>query len=223
WWWVNRFRFLVAVCGLVRYRPFRGCRLLAGAGGEPTAMNGEWVTAPGAEFFEVLRQELGELPILAEDLGLITPDVEALRDRFDFPGMLVLLFAFGGDRQNPYLPHNHRRRAVVYTGTHDNDTAVGWWLRAPQSEREFLSEYLGLTEHRPHAENIHWRLMQQAMASVADMAIFPLQDVLGLDNSARMNRPGFAANNWAWRYPSIEPLQAVADRLRHLTELYGRG
>ncbi|MGQ9865996.1 MAG: 4-alpha-glucanotransferase [Pseudanabaenaceae cyanobacterium] len=222
-WWVNRFRFLLRFVDWVRIDHFRGfAAYWQVPAGETTAINGEWVTAPGAEFFEVLQQELGDLPILAEDLGVITPDVEELRDRFDFPGMLVLLFAFGGDRQNPYLPHNHRRRAVVYTGTHDNDTAVGWWLRASRAEREFLIEYLGLTDQRPHAENIHWRLIQQAMASVAEMAIFPLQDVLGLDNSARMNRPGFATNNWTWRYRSHEELQAVSDRLRWLTELYGR-
>jgi len=220
-WWIDRFRFLNRYVDIIRIDHFRGFEAFWQVpAGEETAINGEWQLAPGAELFNKLNEVMGELPILAEDLGIITPEVEKLRDDFAFPGMRVLMFAFGGGSDNFHLPHNYVRNSVVYTGTHDNDTAVGWWQRASKYEKNLFYRYIvGFAAGEP----INWVLIRMAMASVSVIAIVPLQDVLGLDNSARMNVPGTATGNWSWRYSDPNLLnQDLSDRLIEVTQLYSR-
>lgn len=218
-WWVQRFRGLFERVDLVRIDHFRGFEAYwAVPQGEETAVNGKWLLAPGQEFFTRLKAELGSLPIIAEDLGLITPEVEALRDEFAFPGMKVLQFAFDSEPDNPYLPFNYSRNYVVYTGTHDNDTTVGWFNKRSPEEQERVWRYVGC--QGPHG--IHWDLIRMAFGTVANQAIIPLQDVLGLDSDARMNEPSRATGNWGWRYRSDALTDEVGSRLRDLTTLYGR-
>lgn len=218
-WWLQRLHAMLEYVDLIRIDHFRGFEAYwAVPGGETTAMNGEWVKAPGEEFFKVVRDELGSLPILAEDLGVITPEVEALRDQFGFPGMKILQFAFGSGAGNPYLPFNYPRNCVVYTGTHDNDTTLGWWNQLSDDGRQSVLEYLGCVS----GEGIHWDLIRLAFSTVADEAIIPLQDLLGLGAEARMNTPGQSNDNWAWRYRGDVLTHELRDRLRHLTQLYGR-
>ncbi len=217
-WWIARVRQTFRTVDIVRLDHFRGfAAYWAVPAGEPTAVNGEWVEGPNAAFFEALRDALGELPIIAEDLGRITPDVEALRDRFAFPGMNILQFAFASTAENPYLPHNLRHNSVIYTGTHDNDTTVGWYVTRGQKELENLHRYLG-----PLAEPIHWALIRLAYRSVADMAIIPLQDVLGLGSEARMNTPGRFGGNWAWRFQENDFLPEYRAKLLEMAQTYGR-
>lgn len=218
-WWIQRFQTTLQYVDIVRVDHFRGFQAYWQVpAGEETAINGEWIEAPGADFFETLGQRLGQLPILAEDLGIITPEVEELRDRFNFPGMKILMFAFSDDASNTHLPHHYVHNSVVYPGTHDNDTAIGWWNTISQSEQDRLAAYVGYP-----IEEIHWTLNRMALASVANWAIVALQDVLGLDGSARMNDPSQNAGNWRWRYRSSELLtDELAEKLRSLTMLYGR-
>jgi 4-alpha-glucanotransferase len=157
------------------------------------------------------------LPVIAEDLGYITPDVEALRDQFGYPGMKILHFAFGGGADNPYLPHNYQRNCVVYSGTHDNDTTVGWWQQLSEEERNAVCRYLGRAVDDPVAE-----LLRLAAASVSRLCIFPLQDLLRLDSAARFNRPGAAEGNWQWRWQGDSLLPSLREFLRDLTTCYGR-
>ncbi|MEN9937720.1 MAG: 4-alpha-glucanotransferase [Chloroflexota bacterium] len=217
-WWIERLRAVFALVDIVRLDHFRGfAAYWEVPAGEETAINGMWVPGPGGALFDAARAALGELPIIAEDLGVITPDVEALRDGYGFPGMKVLQFAFGGSAQGPYLPHNYTQPFVVYTGTHDNDTTVGWWRTLDEQGRTHVQLYLGRS-----GEDISWDLIRLALGSVAEAAIVPLQDVLKLGSEARMNTPGRPAGNWSWRYTegALEPF--IAGRLRQLTELYGR-
>ncbi len=220
-WWIQRFRGMAQTVDIIRIDHFRGFESFWGVPqGEETAINGEWYTAPGREFFQVLHQTLGEaFPIVAEDLGVITPEVEALRDDFGFPGMKVLHFAFDSDRANPFLPFNYGgRNAVVYTGTHDNNTTLGWFEgRSPEAQQTVIN-YLGCI----CPEGIQWSLIRLASSSVANMAIFPLQDVLGLGESCRMNLPGTAAGNWGWRYHPDQLEPGLAGHLSFITEMYGR-
>jgi 4-alpha-glucanotransferase len=219
-WWVDRFERLTKLVDWIRIDHFRGFDTYWQVpAGETTAINGEWQEAPGEKFFNLLGEKLGSLPILAEDLGEIRPEVTILREKFGFPGMRVLVFGFGGDSHNPHLPHHYPENAIVYTGTHDNDTVLGWWLKASNHERSRLMDYYGLAQP-PLAEDVPWILARSALASVARLCILPLQDVLGLDNSARMNRPGLGAGNWAWRYSQIP--ETIPPRLLHLTRLYSR-
>jgi 4-alpha-glucanotransferase len=194
---------------------------------DKTAEHGRWVPVPGRELLAELRNALGDLPILAEDLGFITPDVEELRDDFGLPGMHVLQFAFR-DNSNPDLPHNYPRNSVVYTGTHDNDTCVGWFNSKPDSgstrdaeqverEHSYCLEYLNA-----NGSEINWAFIRAAIASVADIAIAPLQDILGLDSSARMNLPASPEGNWTWRYRAGALTPELSERLRRLTEVYSR-
>lgn len=222
-WWIDRFKATLLYVDLVRVDHFRGFEAFWRVpAGETTALNGEWVKAPGVEFFETLGETLGSLPILAEDLGIITPEVEELRDRFGFPGMRILLFAFGGESDNAYLPHNYVDNCLVYAGTHDNDTTIGWWLRASEEEKQHVANYLGYDNYNEIKE-IHWELMRLASASVANQAILSLQDLFGLDNRGRMNDPSIIPGNWRWRYTSSELLtQELSDRLLKLTKLYSR-
>ena len=215
-WWIRRFAKSFELYDRVRIDHFRGfAAYWAIPAEEETAVNGEWVDGPGRELFDAAREALGELPILAEDLGIITPDVERLRDDLGFPGMKILQFAFDGSAGNPYLTHNHVRNCVAYTGTHDNDTTLGWYesLR----DRSQVEGYL-----HPGNEPIHWAAIREIFRSVASMAIFPMQDMLGLGSWARMNRPGEAAGNWRWRMSREQMEEAEWERLRRLGELYGR-
>lgn len=228
-WWIERVRATLDTVDILRIDHFRGfaaCWEIPG--GDQTAERGRWVPAPGRELFNAIKHALGELPIIAEDLGVITPDVEALRDDFGFPGMRILQFAFGGDPRNIDLPHNYTRNVCVYTGTHDNDTTVGWFKseagagstrNAGQIERErkFCLDYLNTD-----GEKIHWDFIRAVVASVANIAIVPLQDVLGLGTEARMNLPASTDGNWAWRYRPDALTGDVSERLEYLTRLYGR-
>lgn len=222
-WWQRRFAHILARVDLVRIDHFRG---FAGyweiPAHEETAQNGRWVDGPGANFFATLRDALGTLPVVAEDLGVITPDVIALRKQFNFPGMAILQFAFGNGPSSDYLPHNFHRNVVAYTGTHDNNTTHGWWhsdALDPEA-RHFARDYLGLSDNAP--PDLHWRCIRFLMASVANRVIFPLQDVLGLGEEARMNNPGNGGDNWSWRYQRGALTDDVADRLTTLTRVYGR-
>jgi 4-alpha-glucanotransferase len=229
-WWVQRFRAAFELVDMVRIDHFRGFEAYWEVPGhETTAINGRWVNGPGAELFEAVRQALGDLPIVAENLGLITPEVEALRQKLCFPGMAVLQFAFGsGMPDSEFLPHNYSRNLLVYTGTHDNDTTVGWWnstgvndsTRGPeevQREREFVLKYLGVD-----GREIHWAFIRAVLGSVANLAVVPLQDVLGLGSDARMNLPARPSGNWQWRYTPGMLTDGMQERLRELTILYGR-
>ncbi len=218
-WWIQRFEAMLDYVDIIRIDHFRGFESFwAVPQGEETAINGEWIKAPGEELFETIRQKLGTLPVLAEDLGIITPEVEALRDQFEFPGMKVLHFAFGSDPANPFLPFNLPRNCVIYTGTHDNDTTVGWFNNISDYERHNLSLYMGCFS----ADGIHWDLIRLALSSVGNMAIIPLQDILGLGTEARMNFPSKAEGNWEWRYNPEALTPELRDKLNNLTRLYGR-
>ena len=220
--WVERLRLLLSLVDQVRLDHFRGFEAYWEISAEePTAINGRWVPGPGHGLLEMLRTTLGRLPLIAEDLGLITPPVHALRDAFDLPGMAVLQFAFESDGSDlgdsPLLPHNHRRCMVVYTGTHDNDTTVGWWQDRAHAQRAFTCRYL-----HTDAEVVHWDLIRCAQASVAGLAVIPLQDLLGLGSEARMNQPSLPTGNWAWRYTEGALSADLAVRLHELSKLYGR-
>jgi 4-alpha-glucanotransferase len=219
-WWIQRVESVLELMDITRIDHFRGFESFwAVPQGEETAINGEWVEASGEAFFTLLQHKLGELTIVAEDLGVITPEVEALRDKFAFPGMKILQFAFDSDRANPFLPYNYAQpNCVVYTGTHDNDTTVGWMNQRSPEEQARVTGYFGCT----CPEGIHWNLIRLALGSVANMAIFPLQDILGYGSDCRMNTPGVANGNWGWRYPHGVITPDLQQRLKSLTEMYGR-
>lgn len=222
-WWIDRFKGTLQYVDIVRIDHFRGFeafwRIPAG---ETTGMKGEWIKAPGDDFFEKLGQALGDLPVLAEDLGIITPEVEELRDRFNFPGMRILMFAFADDSRNPYLPHNYVPNCVVYPGTHDNDTIIGWWEKASDKEKLYIAEYLGYS-HYQEIQQINWVFIRMALASVANLAIIALQDILGLDNRARMNDPSVNAGNWRWRFTDSNLLsQELSDKMLKMAQNYNR-
>ncbi|NEQ50922.1 MAG: 4-alpha-glucanotransferase [Leptolyngbya sp. SIO3F4] len=218
-WWLKRIKTSLAYVDHIRIDHFRGFESFwAVPEGEQTAMNGQWIQAPGVALFEQVEAVLGKLPFLAEDLGIITPEVEALRDRFDFPGMKILQFAFGSDHRNPYLPFNCDRNFVIYTGTHDNDTTVGWYSSANDYEKHRLSGYFGGLG----PESVHWAMIRLALSSIANLAIVPLQDLLGLGTEARMNTPGRADGNWEWRFDASLLTPTVRHQFTTLTELYGR-
>lgn len=217
-WWVERLRALLRLVDVIRLDHFRG---FAGywevPAGSPTAEVGRWAPGPGRDFVLAVRQALGELPIIAEDLGVITPDVVALRDESGLPGMKVLQFAFSGDPGDLFLPHNYTANCVAYTGTHDNDTTRGWYETAPEKERHFCRRYLASLGH-----DIAWDMIRAVWASVASLAVAPMQDMMGLGSEARMNFPSREAGNWGWRMSEdalSEPLRA---RLAELNFLYGR-
>ena len=229
-WWVERFRATFEMVDLVRLDHFRGFEAYWEIpAGEKTAVKGRWVKGPGAALFEALRTALGALPIVAENLGVITPEVEALRERFGFPGMAILQFAWGSDAQgSTFIPHNYPRHVVVYTGTHDNDTTVGWWTAGVgdstrskeevEREHDFARRYMNTD-----GKEIHWDFIRTILASVAELAIAPLQDVLGKGNEARMNLPGRPGGNWRWRYTADELTDVAKHRLLLYTQTYGRG
>lgn len=217
-WWVKRFASTLEFVDIIRVDHFRGFEAYWEIpASESTAVNGRWVKGPGQDFFDAVKKALGNLPILAEDLGVITPAVEKLRDDNELPGMKVLQFAFAADAADPYLPHNYPPTCVVYTGTHDNDTTLGWYQKVPESERDHVRRYLACSD-----DEAVWALVRAAFASVANLAVVPLQDVLQLGSEARMNTPGVAAGNWTWRYTPemLEPWLAPA--LKDMAQLYGR-
>ncbi|MFA7460976.1 MAG: 4-alpha-glucanotransferase, partial [Trueperaceae bacterium] len=215
-WWVERVRATLAMVDIVRIDHFRGfAAYWEIPASEPTAVKGKWVTGPGNDLFRALKGALGELPVIAEDLGVITPDVDELRLANGLPGMKVLQFAFATDAADPYLPHNYTSDCVVYTGTHDNDTTAGWYAAAPEVERDLVRRYLA----RDDGE-IAWELIRLAQATVADTCIVPLQDALGLGSEARMNTPGTAGGNWAWRFEWQNVPYWIAPQLAELAELY---
>ncbi|MEJ7698999.1 MAG: 4-alpha-glucanotransferase [Pyrinomonadaceae bacterium] len=218
-WWTRRIKHTLKQVDIVRVDHFRG---FAAAwevpGTDKTAVNGNWVNVPGRELFDALKTAIGDLPFWAEDLGVITPDVENLRDSFAFPGMRILQYAFGGDPKNNYLPHNYIENCVAYTGTHDNDTVVGWFELANSVEREFCLNYLN-----SKGEEIHWDFIRAIWESVGDTAIVPMQDLLGLAGDARMNLPASKSGNWDWRCKVGDFSPEIAEKLRDLTEIYGRG
>jgi 4-alpha-glucanotransferase len=224
-WWIARVRHALRTCDLVRMDHFRGLEAYWEIPAtEPTAVHGRWVKAPGEALLGAIRSALGDVPIVAEDLGVITPEVDALRDRFGLPGMRVLQFAFDGSDDNPHLPESYPERGVlVYTGTHDNDTTRGWYRTAPPAERERVRAYLA--RHGiplEHDADAPWALVRLALASRAVLAVVPLQDALGLDSEARMNRPSVPSGNWTWRYRDGELTEALAQVLRAVAGETGR-
>jgi 4-alpha-glucanotransferase len=217
-WWLERFRSVLNLVDIVRLDHFRG---FAGywqvSGKAKTAEKGRWVKGPGKGFFRTLQADLGDLPIIAEDLGVITPDVVDMREHFGFPGMRILQFAFAAGSSDPFLPHHYIPHCVVYTGTHDNDTVRGWYERVEEEERSFYRRYL-------NRDGIHvsWDLIRACWASVAVFALAPMQDFLNLDNQARMNYPGNASGNWSWRMTEDALQEDLAEDIWELNYLYSR-
>jgi 4-alpha-glucanotransferase len=228
-WWISRFRSTFEMVDIARVDHFRGFIAAWEVPGEDaTAENGSWVEVPGTALFTALKLELGELPLIAEDLGVVTQEVEQLRDDFGFPGMRILEFAFGGDAKNHDLPHNYINNCVAYTGTHDNDTTVGWWQSQAGAgstrdeadisrEHSFCLKYLN-TDGR----EINWDLIRAIWASVADTAIAPVQDLLGVGSEGRMNLPATMSGNWSWRLTDGMIIKDIVTRLKELTITYGR-
>ncbi len=217
-WWIERFRAILHLVDIIRVDHFRGFEAYWEVpASESTAMNGKWVKAPGKKLFQAVESTLGELPIIAEDLGVITKEVTALRKAFDFPGMKVLQFAFGGEAENDYLPHNYEKDCVAYTGTHDNDTTLGWYHGVEERVRDHVRRYLW-----SDGRQVNWDLIRLASMSAADLAIVPLQDVLSLGSEARLNFPGRPEGNWEWRYDAGALGPQLAHRLQDLAETYGR-
>lgn len=229
-WWIERIRATLSLVDIVRLDHFRGFEKYWAVPAEAkTAINGQWEAGPGEEFFTAIQNELGSLPIIAENLGFITPEVETLRRKFAFPGMSILQFAFGTDPQaDEFKPYNFEKNSVVYTGTHDNETIVGWFttegvgettrkLAEVTEERDFVLKYLG-TDGR----EINWEFIRLALSSVSDTAIIPLQDVLGVGNDGRMNIPARESGNWGWRFRSADLTARISQRLAELTHIYGR-
>jgi 4-alpha-glucanotransferase len=217
-WWHDRLRTQLEHFDLIRIDHFRGFEAYweIPASAE-TAIDGHWVKAPGEALFNSIREKLGSLPLVAEDLGIITPEVDGLRRQFGLPGMKILQFAFDGDPNNPYLPHNHEEDFLVYTGTHDNDTTLGWFVDSPQHIKDRVLDYLGMPQ-----DYMPWPLIRCAFASVACLAMIPMQDVLGLGGKYRMNTPGTTEGNWQWRFDWQQVPVELSANLNHLVHLYGR-
>jgi len=229
-WWINRLRATLSMVDIVRLDHFRGFeKYWAVPGNHETAIHGKWKKGPGADLFKTIKTALGSLPIIAENLGYITPEVEVLREKFGFPGMRILQFAFGTDLQSDqFKPYNFTQNTVVYTGTHDNDTTIGWFTSdgaanstrseaEVKEEREFVLKYLGTD-----GKNINWDFIRLALCSVANTVIIPLQDVLGLGSEARVNIPGRESGNWTWRFRAEQLTPEIRWRLAELTAVYGR-
>ena len=217
-WWVKRISYNLELADIIRIDHFRGLvAFWAVPFKEETAINGQWIDAPGDELFEALYERLGKLPIIAEDLGVITPDVDALREKYNLPGMKILQFGFDEGDFNGFLPHFYHPDSVVYTGTHDNDTVMGWYNQLTDEVKLKFHKYAGSIASGPH-----WLMIRLAWASVSKMAIVPLQDVMGLDTQSRMNTPGTLINNWQWRYLEGQLPDEYAIRLMELSKLYSR-
>ena len=217
-WWVDRFKHMFNTCDAIRVDHFRGFDEYWEVGAEEkTAIKGKWVEGPGEKLFDAILKECGELPIIAEDLGFVTEGVEKLRDKYAFPGMKIIQFAFDSDSTNAFLPHNYPQNSVVYTGTHDNDTSIGWYNLAPEEEKHRARVYT-----KSDGSSISWEFIRLGMLSVSDQAIFPMQDFMNLDGTHRMNLPGTSSGNWLWRYTNEMFSGIDEDRIRSLVELSNR-
>jgi 4-alpha-glucanotransferase len=217
-WWTARIAFSLQTADIVRLDHFIGfIRNWEVPGGDETAENGSWVDVPGEALFDTLTRRLGRLPLIAEDLGSMTPAVESLRDSYGMPGMRILQYAFSGDAASRDLPHNYMRNTVAYTGTHDNDTSAGWYKKASKHERSFCRSYLS-----SNGRHIDRDMLRAILASVADTAIVPAQDLLGLPSNARMNTPATSDSNWEWRLSDGQLSDEIMERLASLTRIYGR-
>jgi len=217
-WWIERIKASLIIYDYVRIDHFRGFSAYWSIPyQEVTAQKGKWIKSPGYELFEAVEKQLGNVPVIAEDLGVITSEVVELREAFNFPGMKILQFAFDSGEENNYLPHTFEQNYVVYTGTHDNDTVMGWYAKANETDKRYLHEYLAADAH-----DLHWKFIRLAWASVAVMAIAPLQDVIGLGSDARMNTPSTPSGNWKWRFRDYEFTHYHLERLRQMTLVYGR-
>ena len=217
-WWIKRIRHSLSLVDILRLDHFRG---FAGywevPAGKPTAERGRWVEGPGMDFFNGVNKILGDVPLIAEDLGVISPDVKEMREKFGFPGMKIFQFAFSTDTTDPFLPHNYPVNCVAYTGTHDNETARGWFEHAPEKERQFYLNYL-----HSNGQHIAWDFIRAVWSSVAAFAIAPMQDFLELGNSARMNFPGRPTGNWNWRMAQDALIQGLANKIKEINILYRR-
>lgn len=217
-WWIDRFRSMFELFDIIRVDHFRGFEAAWHVPvGEKTAINGTWIKAPGVILFDAIFAALGKLPVIAEDLGVITPEVVVLRDRYDFPGMKIVQFAFDSGPTNPYLPHNHQKNSVVYTGTHDNDTTTGWYDSLSDTQRSRVRRYMG-----SRGDDTVECILRTVLMSVADTAIVPLQDLIRLGSEARMNVPGTAFGNWGWRFTWNMVARDLAGHVRDQIECYGR-
>jgi 4-alpha-glucanotransferase len=217
-WWVKRMSWALQNCDIIRLDHFRGfLQYWEIPNSEPTAVHGRWVDGPGEDLFRVLREKLGELPFIAEDLGVITPDVNHLREQLGMPGMRVLQFGFGDPGAHIYLPHRYEPNTVVYTGTHDNDTTLGWWKNCSDNERKFAGALMG----NP-ADGVNWAMVRLAYSSIANLCVVPLQDVLSLGSEGRMNIPSFGDGNWSWRCPPAALQPELAQKLTALAEVTDR-
>lgn len=217
-WWKSRLATALRQVDLVRLDHFRGFEAAWHVPARAsTAENGRWVAGPGAKLFEAVRKELGSLQLIAEDLGVITPEVDALRHELGLPGMRIAQFAFGGATEERFLPHNYERHTVVYTGTHDNNTTAGWYAELTPEELRYFRRYVP-----DSSEGAHWDLIRLAWASVAELAVAPLQDVLGVGTEARMNMPGKPSGNWRWRATESQIAGAEWEKLAELTTTYQR-
>ena len=218
-WWVDRVRSNLSTCDIIRIDHFRGFdEYWAVPYGDKTAENGTWCPGPRTDLFNAIKNELGELPIIAEDLGTMTQGVIDLREATGFPGMKILGFAFDSKEENDYLPHTYTKNCVVYTGTHDNDTLIGWFTKANEDDKQFARNYLNSRSDN----EIHWDAIRGAWSSVANMAIAPIQDFLGLGSEARINTPGLASGNWQWRLKDGVLTDELAERIAKLTKIYSR-
>ncbi|NTW24520.1 MAG: 4-alpha-glucanotransferase [Lentimicrobium sp.] len=217
-WWIQRMEYNLELANIIRIDHFRGLAAYwAVPFGAENAIEGEWLPAPGDALFTALTKKTGSLPIIAEDLGVITPDVDELRDKFGLPGMKILQFGFDKTESNPYLPHFYTSNSVVYTGTHDNDTVMGWYKLLDEEDKKKFHEYSGCS-----GCDVHWQMIRMSMASVSDIAVIPLQDVFGLGSEARMNIPGTPHSNWQWRFKKGDIKSEHKDRLKLMTVLYDR-
>jgi 4-alpha-glucanotransferase len=218
-WWIDRIRRAVQLYDIVRLDHFRGFEAYwAIPAAEKTAVNGKWVKAPGLALFHALEAALGPLPLVAEDLGLITPEVDALRLTLGLPGMKVMQFGFSSKGAHIHLPHRFTPATVAYTGTHDNDTTLGWWQTASKAEQAAVEAYVGPVVGKQPV----WPLIRAVEASVAQLAVVPAQDLLELGSEARMNTPAVATGNWSWRAPEASWTPELAARLAALAEITDR-
>lgn len=220
-WWVQRVQYCFELYDVVRIDHFRGFdEYYSIPFGEETAVNGKWMPGPGYDLFKKLNTKLGDMDIIAEDLGFLTDTVLELLEQCGYPGMKILQFAFDSREDSDYLPHNYPKNCIVYTGTHDNDTLCGWYNTIPEADKNFAAEYMNNAGAK--AEDIHWDFIRLGMASVADTCIIPLQDYLGLGSEARINTPSTLGSNWQWRMGKDDFTSEIAQRMKYLTKLYAR-
>lgn len=218
-WWMKRLAACFQLYDVVRIDHFRGFdEYYSIPYGDPTAEFGTWKKGPGYDLFATMKKVLGNKKVIAEDLGFLTPSVVKMVKRTGYPGMKILEFAFGGDPENEYLPHNYEKNCVVYTGTHDNETVKGWYKNQSRSDKKFIKDYLQIKS----VANIHWEMIRLAQSSTANMCVIPMQDYLGLGNEARINTPSTLGDNWKWRMEADAFTAELAEKIRKMTEIYGR-